>query len=67
MATSKNAGGRTVTVLQVHSAQRRPREQRATLIGLGLNKLRKRNTLPDTAETRGMIRRVQHLVRIVES
>ncbi len=67
MATSKTAGGKTVTILQVHSPQRRPREQRATLIGLGLNKLHKRSTLADTAEIRGMIRRVQHLVRIVES
>jgi large subunit ribosomal protein L30 len=55
-----------VTVEQVHSPQRRPKEQRATLVGLGLNKLRSRNTLADTPEIRGMIKRVQHLVRIVE-
>ena len=67
MATSKTAGGKTVTILQVRSPQRRPREQRATLIGLGLNKLHKQSTLADTAEIRGMIRRVQHLVRIVEA
>jgi large subunit ribosomal protein L30 len=63
-AKSKSAG--TVTVEQVHSPQRRPKEQRATLIGLGLNKMRRRNTLPDTPEVRGMIKRVQHLVKVVE-
>jgi large subunit ribosomal protein L30 len=66
MAKTKEQAGKTVTIEQVHSPQRRPREQRSTLIGLGLNKMRSRNTLPDTPETRGMIRRVQHLVRIVE-
>jgi large subunit ribosomal protein L30 len=65
MAKSEKAD-KTVTIEQVHSPQRRPREQRATLIGLGLNKLRRRNTLPDTPEVRGMIRRVQHLVKVVE-
>jgi large subunit ribosomal protein L30 len=57
---------KTITVEQVHSPQRRPKEQRATLIGLGLNKLRRRNILLDTPQVRGMIKRVQHLVRIVE-
>jgi large subunit ribosomal protein L30 len=59
--------GKRVTVEQVHSPQRRPKEQRATLIGLGLNRIGRRNTLPDTPEIRGMISRVQHLVKIVES
>ena len=66
MAMTKDQSGRTVTIEQVHSPQRRPKEQRATLIGLGLNKLRSRNTLADTPEVRGMIKRVQHLVRIVQ-
>ncbi len=57
---------KTVTVEQTHSAQRRPAGQRATLIGLGLNKLRKRATLADTPAVRGMIAKVQHLVRVVE-
>jgi large subunit ribosomal protein L30 len=64
--TQQQAGNKTITIEQVHSPQRRPKEQRATLVGLGLNKLRRRNTLPDTAEVRGMIRRVQHLIRVVE-
>ena len=66
MAKTKDQAGKTVTVEQVHSPQRRPKEQRATLVGLGLNKLHSRNTLADTPEIRGMIKRVQHLVRIVE-
>lgn len=66
MAKTQQQSGKTVTIEQVHSPQRRPKEQRATLVGLGLNKLRRRNTLPDTPEVRGMIRRVQHLVKVVE-
>jgi large subunit ribosomal protein L30 len=66
MAKSREQSGKTVIVEQVHSPQRRPKEQRATLIGLGLNKLKRRNTLPDTPEIRGMIRRVQHLIKVVE-
>jgi large subunit ribosomal protein L30 len=58
--------GKTVTVEQVYSAARRPADQRATLIGLGLNKRHKRSTLEDTAAVRGMIKKVQHLVRVVE-
>jgi large subunit ribosomal protein L30 len=66
MPKSKEQPGKSVTLEQVHSPQRRPKEQRATLIGLGLNKLSRRNTLPDTPEIRGMIKRVQHLVKVVE-
>jgi large subunit ribosomal protein L30 len=55
-----------IVVEQVHSPQRRPAEQRATLIGLGLNKLRRKATLDDTPAVRGMIAKVAHLVRVVE-
>ena len=41
--------------------------QRATLIGLGLNKLRRTSTLQDTPAVRGMIRKVAHLLRVEES
>ncbi len=51
---------------QIGSPLRRPPNQRATLIGLGLNKSRRRRTLPDTPQVRGMIATVAHLVRIVE-
>jgi large subunit ribosomal protein L30 len=57
---------KTVTVEQMYSPARRPADQRATLIGLGLNKRHKRSTLQDTPAVRGMIAKVQHLVRVVE-
>ena len=57
---------KTITVEQIGSPIRRPKDQRATLIGLGLNKMHRRRTLPDTPQVRGMIRKVAHLVRIVE-
>jgi large subunit ribosomal protein L30 len=54
-----------VRVEQVASPLRRSNNQRATLIGLGLNKIGRARDLPDTPATRGMIRKVQHLVRVV--
>jgi large subunit ribosomal protein L30 len=59
------ANEKTVTVEQVGSPLRRPKDQRATLVGLGLNKMHRRSTLKDTPEVRGMIRKVQHLVRVI--
>jgi large subunit ribosomal protein L30 len=64
-AAAKTAGT-TVTVEQIGSPIRRIEAQRATLIGLGLNKMRRRSTLPDTPEVRGMIFAVRHLVRVVD-
>jgi len=60
------AAQKTVTVEQYRSAIRRPAIQTATLKGLKLNKLRRRATLPDTPEVRGMINRISHLVRVVD-
>ena len=57
---------KTIKLEQVGSPQRRQFDQRATLIGLGLNKIGRMRELPDTPETRGMIRKVHHLVRVVE-
>jgi large subunit ribosomal protein L30 len=57
--------GKTVTVEQIASANRRPAAQGQTLIGLGLNKLHRKRTLEDTPAVRGMIDKVKHLVRIV--
>ena len=45
--------------------QRRHHNQRTTLTGLGLNKIGRVRDLPDSPATRGMIRKVQHLVRVV--
>jgi large subunit ribosomal protein L30 len=56
---------KTVTVEQIASPVRRKADQRATLIGLGLNKIRRQATLKDTPEVRGMIRKLPHLVRVV--
>jgi large subunit ribosomal protein L30 len=58
-------GQKTVKVEQVGSPQRRHFSQRQTLIGLGLNKIGRTRDLPDTPATRGMIRKVHHLVRVV--
>jgi large subunit ribosomal protein L30 len=63
---AKKNDGKTVTVEQIGSPIRRPREQRATLIGLGLNRIRRRKTLPDNPAVRGMIAKVGHLVRVVD-
>ena len=59
------AKAKTVKIEQTGSPLRRHNDQRATLIGLGLNKIGRTKDLPDTPETRGMIRKVHHLVRIV--
>jgi large subunit ribosomal protein L30 len=59
-----NAQRKTVKVTQVHSPIGRPKDQRATLIGLGLNKLHRTSELEDTPAVRGMIRKVGHLVRV---
>ena len=70
MATKKNAaeasGKKTVKVRQIRSANRKPKEQEATLRGLGLGKIRRTRTLEDTPSVRGMIHAVKHLVEIVE-
>jgi large subunit ribosomal protein L30 len=58
--------GKTIVIEQIGSPIRRHFDQRQTLVGLGLNRLHRRATLKDTAETRGMIAKVHHLVRIVE-
>jgi large subunit ribosomal protein L30 len=56
---------KTIKVEQTGSPMRRDGAQRATLIGLGLNKIGRVSELPDTPATRGMIRKVQHMVRVV--
>lgn len=63
MATKKKA----ITIVQTGSPIGREKDQRATLVGLGLNKLNRRRTLEDTASVRGMINKVSHLVKVVEA
>ncbi len=57
---------KTVTVTQTASVAGRKPGQKETLIGLGLNKIRRTRTLEDTPSVRGMIRKVAHLLRVEE-
>jgi large subunit ribosomal protein L30 len=70
MAAKKKAAAatekKTVTVTQTGSAIGRPKDQGATLVGLGLNKLHRTRTLEDTPAVRGMIAKVAHLLRVEE-
>ncbi|KJF74032.1 MULTISPECIES: 50S ribosomal protein L30 [Rhizobium/Agrobacterium group] len=66
MAKKTTEANKTVTVEQIGSPIRRPAIQRQTLVGLGLNKMHRQRTLEDTPAVRGMIRAVQHLVRVVD-
>ncbi len=59
-----NARGKTVKVTQIGSPIGRPKDQRATLVGLGLNKINRTSELEDTPAVRGMIDKVSHLVRV---
>ena len=65
-AKQTKTGGKTVTVRQIRSANRKPEIQAQTLRGLGLGKIRRTRTLEDTPSVRGMIHAVKHLVEIVE-
>ena len=60
------ANKKTIKVPQIKSPIGRPAAQRATLIGLGLNKMNKTSELEDTPSVRGMIKKVAHLVKVEE-
>lgn len=64
MATKKKA---TVTVIQTGSPIGRTKDQRATLVGLGLNKIGRKSELEDTPSVRGMINKVKHLISVEEA
>ena len=66
-AAAEKKSGKTITVTQIASAAGRYPVQRQTLIGLGLNKIRRTSTLEDTAAVRGMINAVKHLVKVEEA
>ncbi|RYG92575.1 50S ribosomal protein L30 [Loktanella sp. IMCC34160] len=57
---------KTIVVKQIGSPIRRPAKQRATLVGLGLNKMHKTRELEDTPSIRGMVESIPHLVEIIE-
>ncbi|HEX3883017.1 MAG TPA: 50S ribosomal protein L30 [Stellaceae bacterium] len=63
-ATQTTAAKKTLVVTQLGSPIGRRSDQEATLVGLGLNKRHRSRTLEDTPSVRGMIRKVQHLVRV---
>ena len=56
-----------IRITQTGSPIRRDKTQRATLVGLGLNKMRRTIEVEDTPEVRGQVRKVQHLVRVEET
>jgi large subunit ribosomal protein L30 len=58
---------KTIKVKQIGSPIRRHHSQRETLIGLGLNRIGRVAELPDTAQTRGMVAKVKHLVSVVDA
>lgn len=64
MATKKKAAAGTIRVTQIGSPIGREKDQRATLVGLGLNKMNRTRELEDTPAVRGMIAKVHHLVRV---
>ncbi len=57
---------KTLKVTQTGSPIRRRNDQRATLVGLGLNKMHRTRELEDTPAVRGMIDKIKHMVRIEE-
>ena len=57
---------KTIVVKQIGSPIRRPADQRATLVGLGLNKMHKTRELEDTPSVRGMVNKIPQLVEIIE-
>ena len=64
---AKTESKATVTVRQTGSPIRRKSDQRATLSGLGLNRMGRESTLEDTPSVRGMIAKVAHLVRVIDA
>jgi large subunit ribosomal protein L30 len=63
---AKAAVKTTLKVKQTGSPIRRKSDQRATLVGLGLNRVGRVSELEDTPSVRGMIAKVAHMVTIVE-
>ncbi len=60
------AEGKKIKITQTGSHIGRTEDQRATLVGLGLNKRHRSSVLEDTPSVRGMINKVRHLLRIDE-
>ena len=56
----------TITLKQIGSPIRRPEKQKQMLIGLGLGKMHRVVTLQDTAEVRGTIAKLPHMVAVID-
>ena len=61
------AQGKKLKITQTGSPIRRDKSQRATLVGLGLNKLHRTIEVEGTPEVMGQVRKVQHLLRVEET
>ena len=55
-----------IKIMQIHSPIGRKSDQRATLIGLGLNKMHRTSVLDDNTSIRGMVSKVKHLVKVMD-
>ena len=66
-SAAKPSGGKTVRIEQTGSASRRHHSQRETLVGLRLNRIGRISELIDTPSVRGMIAKVQHIVRVIDA
>jgi large subunit ribosomal protein L30 len=66
-AKAKKDGGKDLlTVRQVRSGICTPKDQKATLRGLGFRRLGQRVVREDSPAIRGMIRKVRHLVEVTK-
>ena len=54
----------TITYTQTGSPIRRDKTQRATLVGLGLNKMHRTVTCEATPEVIGQVKKVAHLLKV---
>ena len=63
---AKTSSAKTIKIQQTGSPIRRETSQRQTLIGLGLNKIGRTKDVPNTPQTRGMIAKVRHLLRVAD-
>ena len=61
------SSSKVIKIEQIGSPIRREHSQRETLIGLGLNRIGRMREVPDTPQTRGMIAKVRHLLRVEDA
>ena len=63
-AAAKKSDAKTIKITQTGSPIRRHNTQRATLVGLGLNKMHRTVEVTATPEVMGQVRKVQHLLKV---